>query len=463
MEFNRNKGLVHGSMDRAESGRQLPPWNAEMTRRAVGSKYMGIPAILHRGPFILPSGREVLYLENSVNNTEISRYTIGMIKRNGELKTITGLIRRHPVVALIGARQVGKTTLAHSVASNWKGDLAYYDLEDPGDQARLSDPMLALRNKRGLVIIDEVQRQPDLFSVLRVLVDNPKTRIRFLLLGSALPGLLRQSAETLAGRIHYHELGGFNLDEVGISKHERLWIRGAFPRSFLSRSNADSHEWREGFIRTFLERDLPQLGVGVSATTMRRFWTMLAHYHGQVWNASEFARSFGVADTTVRNYLDTLSSAMVVEQLQPWHANLAKRQVKSPKVYLADTGLLHALLNLRTLADVTAHPKCGASWEAFAMQEVRKQLGVARSECYFWATHAGAELDMMVVRGSKKIGFEFKRTSKPEVTPSMRIALRDLGLKRIDVIYPGDDVFPLSPGIRAVGIACLSDSLGKLE
>lgn len=386
-----------------------------------------------------------------------------MINRKNELNSVTGLIKRHPVVALIGARQVGKTTLARSVVSNWKNDLTYYDLEDPGDQARLSDPMLALRAKRGLVVIDEVQRQPDLFPVLRVLVDNPRQRVRFLLLGSASPGLLRQSAETLAGRIHYHELCGFNLGEVGMPKHERLWIRGAFPRSFLSRSNAESHEWREGFIRTFLERDLPQLGVGVSAITMRRFWTMLAHYHGQVWNASEFARSFGVADTTVRNYLDTLSAALVVEQLQPWHANVSKRQVKSPKVYLADTGLLHTLLNLRTFADVASHPKCGASWEGFAMQEVRKLLGVARNECFFWATHAGAELDMLVVRGSIKIGYEFKRASKPEVTPSMRIALRDLGLKHIDVIYPGDDIFPLSPGIRAVGITCLADGIRKLK
>ncbi len=385
-----------------------------------------------------------------------------MIKRTNEIKALTGMLKRHRVVAIIGARQVGKTTLAHAFSDKWQGPTSYFDLENPEDQARLSDPMLALRDLRGLVIMDEIQRQPDIFPILRVLADKKRAAARYLVLGSASPELLRQSAETLAGRIHYHEISGFSLDETGEERHERLWIRGGFPRAFLARSAAASHEWRDGFIRTFLERDLPQLGVAVGATTMRRFWTMLAHYHGQVWNASAFARSFGVADTTVRSYLDTLAAALVVEQLQPWHANIAKRQVKSPKVYIGDTGLLHTLLNLRTFDDVAAHPKCGASWESFAMKQVMRCLDVSRSECYFWATHAGAELDLLVVRGRQRLGFEFKRSSKPTVTPSMRIALDDLGLKRLDVVYPGDAVFPLAPKIRAVGVSALAANLRAL-
>ncbi len=386
-----------------------------------------------------------------------------MKSRDTEIRELTRLIKRYPATAIIGARQVGKTTLARMLAAKWKGAVSYFDLEAPGDQARLSDPMLALDNLKGLVVIDEIQRHPDLFPVLRVLCDRPGRPARFLLLGSAAPGLLRQSAETLAGRIHYHELSGFTLSEVGEQHAERLWVRGSFPRAFLAHSHADSHEWRDGFIRTFLERDLPQLGVTVGAATMRRFWMMLAHYHGQVWNASEFARSFGVADTTVRNYLDTLAAAFVVEQLPPWHANVGKRQVKSPKVYIADTGILHALLNLQTPQDVLSHPKCGASWESFAMHAVTKQLGADRSERFFWATHNGAELDLLVSRGRVRLGFEFKRTSKPVITPSMRIALEDLQLKRLDVVYPGKDIFPLGPKIRAVGISRLSEALKRMK
>ena len=388
---------------------------------------------------------------------------MGMINRDTEIRTLTTLLKRHRVVAIIGARQVGKTTLAREPAKRWHGEVSYFDLEDPGDEARLADPMLALRTLPGLVVIDEIQRVPDLFPVLRVLADRPRPQSRYLLLGSASPDLLRQGSETLAGRIHYHEIDGFSVDEVGIEQHERLWVRGGFPRSFLARSEAASHEWREGFVRTFLTRDLPQLGIGVKTAAMRRFWTMLAHYHGQIWNASEFARSFGVADTTVRNYLDSLSDALVVEQLQPWHVNISKRQVKAPKIYLSDTGLLHTLLNLRNKEDVLSHPKCGASWEGFVMKQVIRRLGASRQECYFWATHAGAELDLLVVRGNKCLGFEFKRTSKPAITPSMRIALEDLRLSSLDVLYPGDDVFPLGPKIRAVGIKKLTSAIKPLK
>lgn len=386
-----------------------------------------------------------------------------MIKRDCELLTLEKLLRRHPVVGIVGARQVGKTTLARSVVARRRGPVSYFDLENPEDLARLADPMLALKDLKGLVVIDEIQRYPDIFPVLRVLVDRSKLPARFLVLGSASPDLLRQGAETLAGRILYHQLNGFSIDEVGVEQHKMLWLRGRFPRAYVARSHADSYEWRRGFIRAFLERDLPQLGITIRATTLHRFWTMLAHYHGQIWNASEFARSFGVADTTIRNYLDLLTSALVIRQLQPWHENIAKRQVKAPKVYLADTGVLHSLLNLRTLRDLEGHPKVGASWEGFVMEEVIRRLGARSEECFFWATHSGAELDLLVVRGRKKLGFEIKRTSSPGSTPSMRNALTDLGLKSLDVIHAGDETFPLAKKVRAVAFSRLLDDIQPIR
>jgi uncharacterized protein len=327
-----------------------------------------------------------------------------------------------------------------------------YDMENPADAARLTDPMLALKDLQGIVVIDEVQRHPDLFPVLRVLADRRPNPARFLVLGSASPELLRQSSETLAGRIYYHELGGFSLEEVGIENANQLWFRGGLPRSFLARTHRESFENRTGYIRTFLERDLPQLGINVSSSTMRRFWIMLAHYHGQTWNSSELARSFGVSDTTVRSYLDQLTSALVVRQLLPWHENISKRQVKSPKVYIADSGIFHALLNLPEPADVDAHPKCGASWEGFVIDQLMRHLGARPEECFFWATHAGAELDLLIVRGRKRLGFEIKRTSAPKVTPSMRHALTDLKLTQLNVIHAGDHTFPLAEEIRAVAL-----------
>jgi predicted AAA+ superfamily ATPase len=386
-----------------------------------------------------------------------------MIERAREVDTVRKLLRRHPVVGIIGARQVGKTTLARALSARDGGPSFYYDLENPEDLARLADPMLVLKPLQGLVIIDEIQKQPDLYRVLRVLADRPGSPARFLLLGSASPELIRLSSETLAGRIFYHELGGFFLDEVGLENTLQLWLRGGFPRSFLARSLAESDEWRRGFIRTFLERDLPQLGITLRSTTMHRFWTMLSHYHGQTWNASEFARSFGVADTTVRNYLDVLTSALVVRQLQPWHENISKRQVKAPKVYLADSGLLHTLLNLKTLRDLEGHPKVGASWEGFAMAQVIRSLRARREECYFWATHGGAELDLLVIRGLKRRGFEFKRTSSPKVTPSMRSALSDLHLQSLDIIHAGEATFPLDKKIRAVALTRLLEDIRPLK
>jgi predicted AAA+ superfamily ATPase len=385
-----------------------------------------------------------------------------MIRREEELIRLRALLRRHPVVGIIGARQVGKTTLARMLAAEWPGTTTFFDLESIEDQARLAEPMLALRPLRGLVVIDEIQRAPDLFTVLRVLVDRPDRRSRFLVLGSASPELLRQGSESLAGRIFYHEIGGFTLAEAGAAQYPRLWLRGGLPRSYLARSLQESNEWRMGFVRTFLERDLPQLGVGVSATAMLRFWTMLAHYHGQVWNASEFARSFGVADTTVKSYLDRLTSALVVRQLLPWHENIFKRQVKAPKVYVADSGLLHSLLNLRTMPDLERHPKLGASWEGFALDQVVRRLRADREECFFWATHAGAELDLLVVRGILRLGFEFKRTSAPRITPAMRHAIADLRLQRLEVIHAGERTFPLAENVRAVALARLLADLNPL-
>jgi predicted AAA+ superfamily ATPase len=385
-----------------------------------------------------------------------------MIERPQEIKRLKKLLRNNPVVGIIGARQVGKTTLSRLFAADIKRPVTYYDLENPEDLARLSDPMLALKGLKGLVVIDEIQRYPDLFPVLRVLVDRPKSPARFLILGSASPDLLQQSAETLAGRIIYHKLDGFSLDEVGAEQNMRLWLRGRFPRSYLARSHAESEEWRRAFIQTFLERDLPQLGITIRSATLRRFLTMLAHYHGQTWNASEFGRSFGVADTTVRNYLDLLSSALVVRQLLPWHENISKRQVKAPKVYLTDTGILHTLLNLRTLRDLEGHPKIGASWESFVLEQIVRRLSARTEECFFWATHAGAELDLLVVRGRRRLGFEIKRTSSPQITKSMRIAISDLKLKQLDIIHAGDQTFQLSRQVRAIAFSRLLKDLKPL-
>jgi predicted AAA+ superfamily ATPase len=383
------------------------------------------------------------------------------IERTRHRQQVRRLLRRSPVVAILGARQVGKTTLARQIARGWRGPSVRFDLEDPADVARLADPTLAL-DRSGLVVLDEIHRRPDIFPVLRVLADRSPLRARYLVLGSASPDLLRQSSETLAGRIAFHELGGFSLEEVSARRLEHLWIRGGLPRALLARTERASADWRRDFVRTFLERDLPQLGVGVPSATMGRFWSMLAHYHGQVWNASELARAFGVSDMSVRRYLDLLAGTYVVRLLSPWHENLAKRQVKSPKVYLSDTGLLHALLGLPAREDVERHPKIGASWEGFGIGETVGRLGVRWDECFFWATHAGAELDLLVVRGRRRLGFEFKRTTAPGITPSMRIAMEDLKLSHLDVIHAGRDTYPLAPRIRALALRRILEDLHPL-
>jgi len=385
-----------------------------------------------------------------------------MVNREKELEELGGLLERHRVVGIIGARQVGKSTLVTEYLKTVSVPTHVFDMENPDDEARLAEPMLALKELTGIVVIDEVQRHPDLFPVLRVLADRKPSQAQFLILGSASPDLLRQSSESLAGRIFYSELGGFSLEEVGVENTGKLWLRGGLPRAYLARSQRESFECRTGYVRTFLEKDLPQFGISVSSSTMRRFWIMLAHYHAQTWNSSELARSFGVADTTVRNYLDQLTSALVVRQLQPWHENISKRQVKAPKVYIADSGILHALLNLPERADLEAHPKCGASWEGYAIDQIIRHVGARPEECHFWATHGGAELDLLIVRGRKRLGFEIKRTSAPKSTPSMRHALEDLKLTRLDVIHAGDHTFPLTEKIRAVPLHHLLQDISPL-
>ena len=305
------------------------------------------------------------------------------------------LLEEFPVTAILGPRQVGKTTLARMIGESSTREVHWFDLEAPRDLRRLDDPMIGLEELRGLVVIDEVQRAPQLFPVLRVLADRVASPCRFLVLGSASPDLLRQSSESLAGRIAYHEVTGFNLDEVGVDNAHRLWLRGGFPDSYLARSDNASMRWRQQFIRTYLERDLPALGIRVPSTTLRRFWTMVAHYHGQTWNSSELGRAFGVSHTTIRNYVDTLTSTYMVRQLPAWYENLSKRQVKAPKVYVRDCGILHALLGLTTFVDLQGHPKVGASWEGLALDEVVAALNAQPEDCYFWATHSGAELDLL--------------------------------------------------------------------
>ncbi len=382
-----------------------------------------------------------------------------MIPRPQHLHELTKLLKSYPVVGIIGPRQIGKTTLARQVAKPQKGATTHFDLEDTRDLARLSDAAMTLEPLRGLVILDEIQRRPELFPLLRVLADRRPIRTRFLVLGSASPEMLRQSSESLAGRISYYELPGLSLPEVQIKNQAKLWLRGGFPSSYTARSNSVSDLWRRDFIKAFLERDLPQLGIRTPSAVLRRFWSMLAHYHGQIWNASEFARSFGVTNKTVSHYLDVLTSSFVVNPLQPWHENLKKRQVKAPKVYFADTGLLHSLLRLPTLADLDSHPKVGASWEGFVIHQVIRYLGVAPDERFFWATHGGAELDLLVVRGRKRWGFEVKRTSSPTVTPSMRTALSDLKLQRLIVIHAGDHSFDMTKKVRAIALSHLLDEL----
>ncbi|MFZ9752494.1 MAG: ATP-binding protein [Cyanobium sp.] len=372
-----------------------------------------------------------------------------MLPRPAVEAALQAALARAPVVALLGPRQCGKTTLARQLVPVTSAN--YFDLEDPISLARLEEPLTALDELRGTVVIDEVQRRPELFPLLRVLADRAETPARFLILGSASPALLRQSSESLAGRLEIVEMAGFDLAEVGLAGAEALWLRGGFPRAFLAASEGDSLIWRRDFIRALLESDLPQLGVRVPSATLQRFWAMLAHFHGQLWNGTELGRSLGVSQTSCRRYLDLLEGVFMVRLLQPWHANLLKRQVKAPKIYIRDTGLLHQLLQIGDRDALLCHPRLGASWEGFVIEQL---LAAWRPEsAWFWATHGGAELDLLVSRGGRRIGVEIKRADAPRLSASMRQALGDLELDQLLVVTPGERGYRLNERARVVSLA----------
>ena len=383
-----------------------------------------------------------------------------MLARPDALKSIRSAFAAHPAVGLAGPRQCGKTTLARTIAAEEK-NCTFFDMEKAVDRRRLEAPEQALAPLEGLVIIDEVQRQPSLFETLRVLLDRPDQKTRFLLLGSASPGLIKGVSESLAGRVGLVDLGPFQLNETGADTWRTLWHRGGFPRSFLAPNDEASFTWRESFIRTFLERDIPQFGITVPAETLRRFWTMIAHYHGQVWNGAEFARALGSSEPTARRYLDILSGAFMVRVLPPWHENLKKRQLKAPKQYVRDSGLLHSLFELESADDISGHPKVGASWEGFVIEQLVAATG-SRS-AYYWATHGGAELDLMLIIRGKRYGFEIKRSDAPEATKSMHTALKDLGLDHLWVVYPGTESYPLADRLTVLPITALPALTIKLQ
>ncbi len=383
---------------------------------------------------------------------------IRTLSRLDHLKTVKAELSRFPVVALVGSRQSGKTTLARLLAKAWKGETHWFDLENPGDAAALSQPALSLPELKGLVIIDEVQRLPDLFPLLRVLADRKPLPARFLVLGSASGDLMRQGSESLAGRILFHELPGLSLTEVDGANWERLWQRGGYPKSYLARSGLESLQWRNAFIDTFLDRDIPSLGLRVPAPEMRRFWMMAAHYHGQTWNSSEIGRSLGLSDKTMLHYLRILEQTFMVRLLQPWFANIGKRVVKASKFYIRDSGLFHALMGLKDQKELLRHPKLGASWEGFALEEVLKHTGAGRN-AYFWGTHGGAELDLLLTDGNKRKGVEFKYLQAPSTTKSMHVAMADLKLDRLLIVYPGERAYALAEKITVVPVAQLKKYL----
>jgi uncharacterized protein len=382
-----------------------------------------------------------------------------MIQRTSILSSLQKSLARSRVVVLVGPRQSGKTTLARELLE--VDSVNYFDLEDPASLARLDEPMTALRPLKGLVVIDEIQRRPDLFPVLRVLSDRKDSPARFLILGSASGNLMRQTSESLAGRMERIVIGGFSIAELGSEAEDDLWFRGGLPLSFLASNETDSIAWRKNFIQALLERDFPQWGVRVAATALQRFWTMVAHYHGQVWNSAEPARSLGVSESTTRRYLDLLTDAFMIRQLPPYYADLKKRQVKSPKIYVRDSGLLHQLLGIDSMKRLYSHPKVGASWEGFVIEQLL--VTVPHDEVFFWATHQGAEIDLILRRGDALYGIECKRADTPRITPSIRIALEDLKLKHVFVLYPGIQRFPLARQVEAVPLRELSKNGSLLD
>ena len=381
-----------------------------------------------------------------------------MIERYHLSNQIHLALERSRVVSLIGPRQSGKTTLAQTIVPPTSGN--YFDLEDLSSLARLDQPLLTLRELTGVVVIDEIQRRPDLFPLLRVLADRQPLPAKFLILGSASPTLVRNASESLAGRLETIQISGFSLAEAGLSAASQHWLRGGFPLSFLASNLENSFAWRKNFVQSFLERDLPQWGIQIPPTTLLRFWTMLAHYHAQVWNGAEIARSLGISEVTVRRYLDILEGVFMLRVLQPWHANVQKRQVKSPKIYFRDSGLLHYLLGIKNEVDLYNHPKSGASWEGYAIEETIKAL--EPDQVYFWAAHSGAELDLLLIKDGRRIGVECKRVDAPRLTPSMRTALATLELAKLLVIYPGPLPYPLEEKIQVLPLACLAENPASL-
>jgi uncharacterized protein len=368
-----------------------------------------------------------------------------MIKRRDYLNALKTALSRSRIAAILGPRQCGKTTLAKEYTKN--NPCVFLDLESPSDYAKLENPEMFLSSIPGLIVIDEIQLKPALFPVLRVLADKYPENKRFLILGSASPDLLKNASETLAGRIEFIDLHGFNITETGKKTWKKLWIRGGFPRSFLAESEQDSNAWREGFIRTFLQRDIPQLGINIPAPALRRFWTMLAHSHGQILNSSELAKSMGLSDKTIKSYLDILNATYMVRQLQPWHENIKKRQIKSPKIYLRDSGIFHQLLGIQDFNTLSGHPKIGSSWEGYALEQILfKNPGI---EPYFWGTYSGGEIDLLIIKDGKKIGYEFKYTETPKTSKSMFSALETLSLDEIRIIYPGEETYPVHEHIIA--------------
>ncbi|PCI39470.1 MAG: hypothetical protein COB50_01095 [Thiotrichales bacterium] len=379
------------------------------------------------------------------------------------LNEITSAFLVHPIVTLLGPRQCGKTTLARQYITALKTTLPkinYFDLENLEDLARLKNPLLTLKQLRGLIVIDEIQLLPDLFSTLRVLIDAPDIEQRYLILGSASRDLLNQSSETLAGRIQYIQLTPFNCKELDLheetavidQKLTNLWLRGGFPKSYCATSDKNSSIWRDAYIKTFLERDIPNLGIRIPSSNIRRFWMMLTHYHGNICNHSELGRSMQLSGKTIKQYVDLLESTFMIRQLSPWFENIKKRQVKSPKIYFRDSGILHSLMRVHSHDDLLLNPKIGASWEGFMLEEVLRLYDIEPEEAFFWSTQSHAELDLMIVKGSKKFGFEFKYTDQPKLTKSMRIALECLNLENITVLYAGDKTFPLSEKVTVTNL-----------
>ena len=377
------------------------------------------------------------------------RYVVSMIKRKYDENELRTLMDEFPVTAILGPRQSGKTTIAHK----FKAD-HFLDLENPTDQAMLGEAKLALEPLSGLIVIDEIQRVPELFPLLRYLVDSRKDQ-RYLILGSASRDLIRQSSETMAGRIAYHELQGFRLADVGAGQWRKLWLNGGLPPAFTAENDEQSQRWRQQYIITFLERDIPQLGINIASATLRRFWTMLCHYHGQTINYSEFARSFGISDMTVRRYLDILEGTFMIRLLRPWYTNTAKRLVKSPKLYVRDSGLFHSLLAIDAERDLMTHNKLGASWEGFALETVIRSLGKRSEELAFWATHSGAEVDLFWQAQGRNWAVEFKYGSTPTLTPSIKSAIKDLELEHLWVIYPGERTYPLSNRVTVLPLVSI--------